>query len=98
MEVLVAQLCPTFGDLMEHARLLCPWNSPGKNTGVVSHSLFQGSAWPRDLTQVSCIGGRFFTIWATREAQFKPEHVEGKKKKKLQLKYLTEKEMETDHF
>ena len=22
-------------------RLLCPWNSPGKNTGVCSHSLFQ---------------------------------------------------------
>ena len=24
------------------ARFLCPWNSPGKNTGVSSHSLFQG--------------------------------------------------------
>ena len=24
------------------ARLLCSWNSPGKNTGVSSHSLFQG--------------------------------------------------------
>ena len=24
------------------ARLLCPWNSPNKNTGVGSHSLFQG--------------------------------------------------------
>ena len=24
------------------ARLLCPWNSTGKNTGVGSHSLFQG--------------------------------------------------------
>jgi len=23
------------------ARLLCPWNSPGKNTGVGSHSLLQ---------------------------------------------------------
>ena len=23
-------------------RLLCPWNSPGKNTGVGSHSLLQG--------------------------------------------------------
>ena len=22
--------------------LLCPWNSPGKNTGVGSHSLLQG--------------------------------------------------------
>jgi len=25
-----------------NARLLCPWNSPGKNTGVGCHSLFQG--------------------------------------------------------
>ena len=24
------------------ARLLCPWDSPGKNTGVDSHSLLQG--------------------------------------------------------
>ena len=24
------------------ARLLCPWNSPGQNTAVGSHSLFQG--------------------------------------------------------
>ena len=27
-----------------------------------------GSSWPRDQTHVSCIAGRFFTIWATREA------------------------------
>ena len=27
-----------------------------------------GSSWPRDRTQGSCIAGRFFTIWATREA------------------------------
>ena len=36
--------------------------------GVCSHSLLQGSFWPRDWTQVSCIAGRFFTVWATREA------------------------------
>ena len=24
-----------------------------------------GSSWPRDQTQVSCIAGRFFTVWAT---------------------------------
>ena len=27
---------------MEPARLLCPWNSPGKNNGVGSSSLLQG--------------------------------------------------------
>ena len=29
----------------------------------------RGSSQPRDQTQVSCIAGRFFTSWATREAQ-----------------------------
>ena len=27
---------------LQTARLLCPWNSPGKNTGVGSHFLLQG--------------------------------------------------------
>ena len=27
----------------------------------------RGSSWPMDQTQVSCMVGRFFTIWATRE-------------------------------
>ena len=29
----------------------------------------RGSSQPRDRTQVFCIAGRFFAIWATREAQ-----------------------------
>ena len=45
-----------------------PWTSLGQNTGVGSLSLLQGSSQPRDQTQVSCITGRFFTVWATREA------------------------------
>ena len=28
--------------VLEPMRLLCSWDSPGKNTGVGSHSLFQG--------------------------------------------------------
>ena len=27
----------------------------------------RGFSWPRDWTQVSCIAGRLFTVWATRE-------------------------------
>ena len=27
---------------LQPTRLLCPWNSPGKNTGVGSHALLQG--------------------------------------------------------
>ena len=30
------------------------------------------SSWPRDGIKVSCIAGRFFTIWATREAPVTP--------------------------
>ena len=44
-------------------------DSPGKNTGVGSHSLFQESSQCRDQNQVSHIAGRFFTIWATKETQ-----------------------------
>ena len=35
----------------------------------VAISFSTGSSWPRDQTQVSCIAGRCFTVWATREAQ-----------------------------
>ena len=30
----------------------------------------RGSSWPRNQTQVFCIAGRFFTIWAIRKAPF----------------------------
>ena len=46
--------------------LLCPWDSPGKNTGVDCHALLQGIFPTRDWTQVSCIAGGLFTIWTTR--------------------------------
>ena len=35
----------------------------------VAFPFSRGSSQPRDQTQVSCITGIFFTIWATREAQ-----------------------------
>ena len=41
--VLVTQSCLTLCDPhgLPPARLLCPWNSPGKNTEVDCHSLLQ---------------------------------------------------------
>ena len=39
-----------------------------KITIVGSHSHLQGISLPRDGTKVSYIAGRFFTIWAMREA------------------------------
>ena len=42
-KVLVTQLCSTLWPHgLQSARLLCPWDSPGKNTGVGCHSLLQG--------------------------------------------------------
>jgi len=35
----------------------------------VTISFSRGSSWPRDQTQIFCIAGRLFSIWATREAQ-----------------------------
>ena len=34
----------------------------------VVYPFSRGSSWPRNQTGVSCIVGRFFTNWATREA------------------------------
>ena len=48
---------------------LCPCNSPGKGTRVFAMPSSRRFSPPRDWTQVSCIAGRFFTIWATKEAE-----------------------------
>ena len=39
-----------------------------------------GSSQPRDWTQISQIAGRFFTVWATREAHDKPRQCIEKQK------------------
>ena len=66
VKALVAQLCPTLCDHMD-----C--SPPGSSVhGIlqarvlewVAISFSRGSSWPRDRTQVSCIAGGFFTIWA----------------------------------
>ena len=69
--VLTVQSCPTLCDPMD-----C--SLPGSSVhGILQARILEwvaipfskGSSWPRDQTQLSCIGGRLFTIWATREAQ-----------------------------
>ena len=43
---------------LQPARLLCPRDSPGKNTGMGPHALLQGgSSSPRDRTHVSFVSG-----------------------------------------
>ena len=43
--------------------------SPRLLKWVAAHPFSRGSSWPRNWTGVSWIVGRFFTSWATREAQ-----------------------------
>ena len=64
---LVIQLCPTLCDPMDCSPpgFSLHGDSPGKNTRLGCHDLLQG-IFP---TQVSYIAGRFFTVWANREAQ-----------------------------
>ena len=69
-EVLVAQLCLTLCNPMN-----C--SPPGSSIhGIlqartlkwIAIPFFKGSSWPRDQTWVFCIAGRFFSVWATKEA------------------------------
>ena len=46
-----------------------PWNSPGQNTGVGSFSLLQGIFPTQKANPGLPHCRRFFTSWATREAQ-----------------------------
>ena len=68
---LVAQSCPTLCNPMDCSLpgSSVHGDSPGKNTGVCCMPSSRESSQPRDQTQVSHIAGRFFTIWATREAE-----------------------------
>ena len=67
---LVAQSCLTFCNPMG-----C--SPPGSSVhGILQARVLEwvampfsrGSSWPRDRTQVFCLAGNFFTVWATREA------------------------------
>ena len=64
------QSCPTLCNPIDH-------NLPGSSVhGILQARALErvampfstGSSQPRDRTWVSCTAGRFFTVWATREA------------------------------
>ena len=66
----VAQSCWTLCDPMDCRSLPCSSVHGIFQARVlewVAISFSRGSSWPRDRTQVSCIVGRCFTIWATKE-------------------------------
>ena len=71
VKVLVAQSCPTPCDPMD-------WNPPGFSAhGIFQARILEWIVIPfsreflqlMDQTWVSWIAGRFFTVWATREAK-----------------------------
>ena len=71
MKALVAESSPTLCDGMDCSPPdLCPWNSPGKKTGVIDEwvkdwlnvPFSRESSQPQDQTSVSCIAGSFFTV------------------------------------
>ena len=60
---------------LQPARLLCPWDSPGKNTGVGCHALLQGIFPTQGLNPcllwvlMSALANGFFTTGATWKSQ-----------------------------
>ena len=71
---LVAESCPTLLWLWS-ARPFCPWDFPGKNTGVGCHFLLQ----PRDWINIPGIGRQILDHWATESLglQDPPVHPKG---------------------
>ena len=65
-EVKVTQSCLTFCDPMG---CVVPGSLQAKILAWVAFPFSGGSSQPRDQTLVSRIAGRFFTSWATKEAQ-----------------------------
>ena len=53
---------------LQPIRILCPWDSSGKNTGARRIPFSRGSSGTKDWTHVSCTVGIFFTHWAIGEA------------------------------
>ena len=62
---------------LSSARLPCPWNFfQARILDWVAMSSSRGSSWPRDRTQVSCIGRQILYYYATWEARPGPHPYE----------------------
>ena len=69
VKALVAQLYPILCDPMDCSPPVSSVNGIFRQE-YWSIPFSKGYSLPRDQTQVTCIAGRFFTIWATGEAPF----------------------------
>jgi len=54
-------------DCMQPTRLLCPWDTPGKNTGVGCHFLLQGIFLTKGLNPGLLHCRQILYHWATRQ-------------------------------
>ena len=78
--MLVIQSCLTLSDPVD-----C--SPPGSSVhGILQARILEWgaisrvSSWPRDQTQLSCLAGRFFTVWASRgDQQSQAQNVEVQK-------------------
>ena len=62
---------------LQPVRLLCPHDSPRRILRCFAISCSKGSFWPRDWTQVSCIGRWILYHWASMGSpimQFTPDY------------------------
>ena len=68
--VKVAQLCLTLCDPIDCSLPSSSFHGIHQASILecVAYPFSRGSSWPRNWTRVSCITGRSFTDWATREA------------------------------
>ena len=71
--MLVVQLCPTLCDPMDCIahQILLSMILQARILEWVAIPFSRGSSWPSDWTWVSCITGRFFTIWAIKKSHRK---------------------------
>ena len=77
LSVLVAQSCPTLCNPMDCSQPASSVHEilQARILKWVAIPFSRGSSQPKDPAWVSCIVGRFFTVWATREAHDYSIHI-----------------------
>ena len=91
VKVLVAQSCPTLCNPMDCSlpRSSLHGISQARILEWVAISFSRLSSQPRDRSWVSCIAGRFFNIWATRETLRYADNTTVKAESEEELKSLS---------
>ena len=82
VKMFVTQLCPTLYAPMDCSPHVFSIQGILQATILdwVAIPFYRGSSQPRDWTWISCIAGRFFTVWAIRDPKAKTHRWNSKKK------------------